>query len=400
MHICFITNKYPNEVDKNTLIFLKQLVDEIANQDVKCSVICPVPTNINRKYTKLPLKRVEGKVTIYYPRYFGLGQKNYLFFNPAKITTHFFAEAVEKIVKNDIGLKNIDIFYAHFVTPAGITAARLGRKYNRPAFLAYGEATLQTIQHFGKKAVKKELSSLTGVIAVSSQNKEMISEFVNPEIVKVFPNAINIELFKPIDKNVARKKLGFDEKDFIVSFVGSFDERKGIDRLEKAIDCFGGDVKLAAVGKGKLKPTSENCIWAKPVSHDNLPIIYSASDLFVLPTRNEGCCNAIIEAMGCGLPIISSDRSFNYDILNNNNSILINPDDVKELTEAITSLKDDYEKRNKLSINAIKTAKQLSLQKRASNILLFLKEGIEESARGSKSLMKKQNNIIQPERSK
>ena len=372
MHVCFITNKYPNEVDKNTLIFLKQLVDEIANQGVKCSVICPVPTNINRNYKKLPLKRVEGKVIVYYPRYFGLGQRNYLFFNPAKITTHFFAKAVEETMRDVAELKDVDAFYAHFVTPAGITAARLGRKFGKPAFLAYGEATLQTIQHFGEKAVKKELSSLTGVIAVSSQNKEMISEFVDPKIVEVFPNAINVGLFRPIDKKKARKRLGFDEKDFIVSFVGSFDERKGISRLEKAIDSFDGEVKLAAAGKGRLKPTSKNCIWNKPVSHEDLPVFYSASDLFVLPTQNEGCCNAIIEAMGCGLPIVSSDRSFNYDILNDNNSILIDPNDWQQIRDAIKRVKDNGKIRENISTAALKTAKKLSLEERAKRIIDFM----------------------------
>lgn len=260
MHICFVTNKYPNEVDKNTTIFLKQLVDEIAGQGIKCSVISPVPTNINKNCKQLPLKRTEGEVVVYYPRYFGLGQTDYLFFNPAKITTHFFTKAIEKLIDSNESLGDIDVFYAHFATPAGIVAARLGRKNGKPSFLAYGEATLQTIKHFGEKAVRKELSSLTGVIAVSFQNKEMISGYVDSKKIGVFPNAINKKLFRPIDKKESRKKFGFDEKDFIVSFVGSFDNRKGIDRLEKVVDSFGGSVKLATAGKGKLKPVSKNCI--------------------------------------------------------------------------------------------------------------------------------------------
>ncbi len=372
MHICFVTNKYPNEVDKNTTIFLKQLVDEIAGQGIKCSVISPVPTNINKNYKKLPLKRAENNVTVYYPRYFGLGQRDYLFFNPAKITTHCFTKAIEKLIDSNESLGDIDVFYAHFVTPAGIAVARLGRKYNRPSFLAHGEATLQTIKHFGEKAVKRELSSLTGVIAVSTQNKEMISDYVNPKIVKVFPNAINEKLFKPSDKTIARKKLGFNEKDFIVSFVGSFDERKGIDRLEKAVDSFGGDVKLAAAGKGKLKPTSKNCVWNAPIDHDDLPIFYATSDVFVLPTRNEGCCNAIIEAMGCGLPVISSDKRFNYDILDNDNSILINPDDLQDIKTAIRSIKNDKNKRENMSMMALKTARKITIKERAKNILNFI----------------------------
>ncbi len=161
MHICFITNKYPNEVDKNTLVFLKQLVDEISNQGIKCSVICPVPTNLNRDYKKLPIKDTASNVTIYYPRYFGLGQKDYLFYNPAKFTTNHFTKAVDSVIKT-IDPNTIDVFYGHFVTPAGIASARMGRKYNKPSFMAHGEATYMTINHFGGEKVKKELSTLSG----------------------------------------------------------------------------------------------------------------------------------------------------------------------------------------------------------------------------------------------
>lgn len=375
MHICFITNKYPNKIDKNTLIFLKQLVDEVSKQKIKCSVICPVPTNINSNYKKLPYTQSDGEVNIYYPRYFGLGQKNYLFFNPARITTHFFTKKIQKTIDENNNLRDIDAFYAHFVTPAGIAAARLGKIYKKPAFMAYGEATLDTINHFGKKGVKKELSSLSGVIAVSTQNKQMISKYVNPNIVKVFPNAIDLKKFKPINKHKSRKKFGFKDEDFIVSFVGSFDKRKGIDRLEKAIDRFNGKVKLAAAGKGELKPKSKYCIWNKPVKHSDLPFFYSASDIFVLPTRNEGCCNAIIEAMGCGKAIISSDKSFNYDILNKDNSILINPDSVEEIEAAIKQLKNDRILLRQKEAASILTASKLTLAQRAKRIIGFMNNG-------------------------
>lgn len=377
MHICFITNKYPNEVDRDTLVFLKQLIKEIAKNGHKCSVICPVPTNINRTYKQLPRKRREGKITVFYPKYFGLGQTNIICFNPARITTRYFTKAINRTIKTDKSLKDIDIFYAHFVTPAGIAAARLGKKYNKPAFLAYGEATLATIKHFGEKKAREELSSLTGVIAVSSQNKEMISSYVDPAITRVFPNAIDGRLFRPIDKKIARKEFGFNNKDFIVSFVGSFDERKGISRLERAIDSFNGEVKLAAAGKGKLKPTSRNCIWNKPVDHRNLPAFYSASDIFVLPTRNEGCCNAIIEALGCGKPVVSSDRSFNYDILNKSNAILINPDNINDIANAITTLKNNRSMMETLSKNAITTSRHLSIENRASNIIKYIEGAVQ-----------------------
>lgn len=374
MHICFITNKYPNIVEPNVIVFLQQLVSAIAAEGIKCTVICPVQINVYPRLHILPKLRVDhymgNNIEVYFPRYFGLGMTDFLGYNPALITTYFFEKAVDKVLS---GLKDKpDYLYGHFITPAGITCARLGRKYKIPAFFAYGEATYMTIEAVGKKRVKRELTTISGVIAVSSQNKEMISEFVPQERVEVFPNSIDNTVFYPRNRHEARKKYNIDPEQFIVSFVGSFDDRKGINRLCEAIDRFNGEVKVICAGKGKLVPTSENCIYKDAVLHDDLPLFLSASDVFVLPTRNEGCCNAIIEAIACGLPIVSSDKSFNDDILDESNSIRINPDDVDAIYDAINQLKSNTTLREKLHNGSLERAKALTLKERAKRILAFM----------------------------
>ena len=376
MHICFITNKYPNKVEPNAIVFLQQLVNAIAKKGVRCSVICPVPTNLNRAYKTLPEHCVEmygdAEVEIYYPRYFGLGQKDYLCFNPAKFTTNRFSKAVESVVR---ALPEVpDAFYAHFITPAGICAARMGRVFDRPSFVAYGEATLGTINHYGQDAVKRELASLTGVIAVSTQNKEMIAPFVQEGITEVFPNAIDGARFYPRDKAAAREKFGLTPEDFVIAFVGSFDKRKGTDRLSAAVDRLDGNIKLMCAGKGALPPTTERCIYQQPVLNAELPEFLSAADIFVLPTLHEGCCNAIIEAMACGLPIVSANRSFNDDILDETNSLRIDPTSVEEIAEAIKRLREDENLRRRLAEGSLEKAKRLTLESRAERILQFMEK--------------------------
>ena len=112
------------------------------------------------------------------------------------------------------------------------------------------------------------------------------------------------------------------------------------------------------------------------MEHDSIPVLLNAADVFVLPTLAEGCCNAIIEAMACGLPVISSDLPFNHDILNITNSILIDPMNINEIRDAIIKVKNDAELRERLSQGAMETAKKLTIEARTDHILAFLEDSI------------------------
>lgn len=95
-----------------------------------------------------------------------------------------------------------------------------------------------------------------------------------------------------------------------------------------------------------------------------------------MPTENEGCSNAVIEAMACGLPIVSTDAPFNYDILNDTNSILVDCHDIDEIAQAIKTLKENSELRSKLSKGASLMASGLSISERAGKILNFINSKI------------------------
>ena len=112
------------------------------------------------------------------------------------------------------------------------------------------------------------------------------------------------------------------------------------------------------------------------INHNELPDYLNAADVFVLPTLSEGCCNAMIEAMACGLPIISSDASFNWDVLHETNSLLIDPNSVSQIQDSILKLYNDKQLRNKLADGAIKSASCLTLKKRAERIISFISKSI------------------------
>ena len=210
---------------------------------------------------------------------------------------------------------------------------------------------------------------------MSSKNKQecIDANLADDFNCEVIPNAIDNKLFTVGDKNKARQELGISSEDFVVVFVGQFTIRKGTLRLDNALKSLADNsIKAIFIGTGNENPTYEGIVFKGRVPHDDLPKYLQASDIFVLPTLNEGCCNAIIEAMACGLPIISSDLAFNYDVLNPKNSILLDPNDISSITDAIRRLKDDNVMRTALSKESLVVARNLTLDKRADRILHFI----------------------------
>ena len=88
-----------------------------------------------------------------------------------------------------------------------------------------------------------------------------------------------------------------------------------------------------------------------------------------MPTLAEGCCNAIIEALSCGLPVISSNLPFNDDVLNESCSLRVDTSNVDEITSAIVKLRDDDELRLKMRKEAICTAEKFDIKVRAERII-------------------------------
>ena len=193
--IYILANKYPNMVEPNVCVFIQSLVWSFADYGFDCKVICPMPINLNLKFYKFPKIRSEkndnGKeIKIYHPKYLSLGQSgSFLQKIRVKFTTWRYTKAVDKILKKEKITSN-DILYSHFICPSGVSVAKLGKKYNVKSFMAHGEAIYRGDIKYGNKYLKKIFKSLTGVVAVSTQNKDYLidAEVVEPKKIGIFPN--------------------------------------------------------------------------------------------------------------------------------------------------------------------------------------------------------------------
>lgn len=375
--ICFILDWYPTK-SNNGCVFAKHLIYAIADKGFDCVVIAPRIKNAHNE--NVPYKREEttdsgNTVRIFTPAYYHLSSRKQTI--RLSMNNHF--KAVMKTIKRE-NLKP-DVVYGHFIYQCGLTAARVGEKLGVPSYCACGENSTRFaqgsqpystgLQYAGWKDI---LSKLSGVISVSGYNAELIVKngFVSPKMkIGVFPNGFNGKRFYVSDKAKALEELGFPDDKFIVAFTGDFSERKGIDKLNLALKSF-DDVYSVFLGGGEIKPDCDNILFCGSVPNVEVVKYLNASDVFVLPTKGEGCCNAVVEALACGLPVISSDLPFNDDILDNNNSIRIDVNDVGQIENAINKLKTDEGLLHRLSEGAADSAAKLDINVRAENILRFM----------------------------
>lgn len=386
MNICFIADNYPSVGFPAANAFVETLVNAMVDSGENCYVIAPqsITKTLKSRRQLLPYKRERktpnGKsVTIITPKYLSASAKKIGKLNLAKITLFNFRRAAKKAFKELKKEVKFDAVYGHFIFPSGIVANYLGQKYSIPSFFAYGENTTYTIDYLGDDKTRELLRGVTGIVSVSSENKRVLLEhdLAAHKDIGVFPNSIDTSMFYPRDKMQMREKLGFPKNAFIIAFVGRLLPVKGPERLSAAIEAINDDNLYSFfLGEGPLKPTCDNVLFCNMVQHSQAGEYLSAADIFVLPTLAEGCCNAIIEAMACGLPIVSSALPFNDDILTKDNSIRIDPENIDEMKAAIIRLRDDAELRHKMSEAALNTAGQLTIDSRARNILSFMKDQI------------------------
>jgi teichuronic acid biosynthesis glycosyltransferase TuaC len=383
--ICIITAGYPtNERAVNT--FVDQLVCEFADAGIDCTVISPhsVTSALIHKAGKAPLYRERATlagniIKVYAPRFVSASNYKKGILNTAVLTLNSFMFSATRVFNRLNKVKPFDAVYGHFISPSGITANHISEMYGTPAFLAYGENTNYTIDWFGAEKTREKLAALRGVISVSTANADNLIRqgIVSEEIIGIFPNSVNKKVFYPRNKSEMRAKYGLPQDAFIAAFVGRFVEIKGANRLSEAIEKVGSDrVKSIFIGSGDVGPKCGGILIIGPQPHSNIPELLSSADIFVLPTLAEGCSNAIIEAMACGLPIVSSNRTFNDDIIDDTCSIRIDPNDVDEIADAIELLLNDENIRRNISEGALRRAKQLDIETRARNIIEFMESKI------------------------
>lgn len=379
--ICFILDWYPTETN-NGCVFAKHLICAIADMGYECVVIAPrvISKACLQKANRVPYQREEftkqgSKIRIFMPHYLHLSSRK----QTMRISMKNHYRSVMSVLRREKLYP--DLVYGHFIYQCGLTAARVGEQLGIPAYCACGENSLRlqkgskphnTGLHFcGWKQILKKLS---GIVCVSGNNEKLLREngYIDPDMpTGIFPNGVDEDTFYCMDKEACRREFGFPEDAFIVAYTGAFTENKGVDRLNKALKSC-KNVYSIFLGQGPMAPDCDRILFQGRVPNDQVAKYLNAADVFVLPTRGEGCCNAIVEALSCGLPVISSDLPFNDDILNEQNSLRIDVENIDQLREQIMRLYHEPQLCKALSEGARQSSEALHIKVRALRILKFM----------------------------
>jgi teichuronic acid biosynthesis glycosyltransferase TuaC len=223
---------------------------------------------------------------------------------------------------------------AHFTYPDGEAATRLGRWLGLPVTLTLRGTE---VPHSRNPALRPRLSrtlqAAARVFAVSDSLRRLALELgTAAEKTEVVGNGVDTACFHPVDRAAARARFGLPDSAKVLISVGGLVERKGMHRVIDVMPALAehhpdlhylivggaspeGDNRAELTAQVARLGLAERVHFLGPLPSDELKWPLSASDVFVLATRNEGWANVFLEAMACGLPVISTDVGGNAEVV-------------------------------------------------------------------------------------
>lgn len=358
MNILAVSYSFPHDSRPYSGVFVKNSLEALASLGHQVTVVAP---QIVLREHRMPFEDRIGRLRVLRPRYVSAGALKCLGYNSYRLTQDLFDQCVLRTVKRT-GLV-ADVIYSHFMLPSGHAALNVGTALRRPVFCTLGESSLES--HERKLPIYRLTEAyrrFNGLIFNAAHTRAYAqSHYGIPDSrCIVVPNGVDPENFFVRDKEWCRRKLELPVTDDIVIFVGSFIERKGPLRVLRACSMLSPSPKLIFVGSGPQALEGKNVLYSGVIPHELLPYYLSASDVFVLPTLSEGMPNAILEALACGVPIVTSPIAPNVQILGERYPLFCSPLDVDSVATKIRAALHSPVRRSECYFSTVDRARAIS----------------------------------------
>jgi glycogen(starch) synthase len=282
-----------------------------------------------------------------------------------------------------------DVFEAHAVSGYGLieTLKKQGSKkpfvhvvhgvladeceqVRRIGYQSFRERVANYFMHQLAQWEGETAQNATLVVTISNHSLGKIKELygVDESKVRVVPNGVDPQKFKPLeDLAAAKRQLGLGDEPCVL-FVGSLIPRKGLPFLVKAAEKIvkeHKETKFVIVGEGPLKSRllgtleaanlSGNFTFLGNVKEGMLAAVYNCADLLVLPSIQEGQGIVLLEAEASAKPVVAFDvGGVNEAVRDGETGFLVKRGNTDELADAVIRLLSDKNLRQKMGVNGHK----------------------------------------------
>lgn len=255
-----------------------------------------------------------------------------------------------------------DLVQAYFALPGGWVARMLKAVYGTPYVLYFGGSDMPGANPTRYRRLYPFIRGLTHwvwrgarVSTVCSEGLLRLGRSLDPGYdFRLVPNGVELARFVPKERlpnPVVR-----------ILFIGRLIPRKGFPYVVRALprirELTAVPFEVEVVGSGAMRGHLDSLAASLGVSHvlkyvgtvpyDKLQESYQAADIFVLTSESEGMPCVVLEAMGCGLPVVTTNVAGNQEIVREGeNGFLVNVGDTEKLAQTLALLIADPELRRR-----------------------------------------------------
>lgn len=346
---------YPNAQMPSHGVFVENRLRHLVDGGlVEARVVAPVPwfpsshPRFGRfaTFAKVPARETRFGLDVVHPRYFTVPHVG---MNLSPLAMALAARpALKALIASGFDFDAID---AHYFYPDGVAAALLARWFRKPLVItARGSDITQLPDYAGpRRMIRWAAREASAIVTVCTALKNQLAALgADAGKIEVLRNGVDLAGFTPIDPASARDHLSLPNGQRVIASVGHLIPRKGHELVIEAIATL-PDVTLLIAGSGpeadalsdltKRLGVQERVRFLGQLGHEQLPLVYSASDALVLASSNEGWANVLLEAMACGTPVVATDVGGSREVVDAPEAgVIVARRDGRTIADALASL--------------------------------------------------------------
>jgi glycosyltransferase involved in cell wall biosynthesis len=350
MHLLVLASHlFPNYKNPNAGAFV---VEQLRHLKEFCDVtvfvphpwVPPVVGKLSRRwqqYAQLPDEETVAGIKVLHPRRLVIPKVNSWVWMTISVTLSYWRFLSHYLRFTDSPFHCFTHIEGHFALPDGFAAAFLGRQFRKPSIIHVWGTDIHTIPQQSAllrfltiwalrhadaiRAVSSDLAERTvklidaGKRGSGEAEKRRNGEAETVKKVWVVPNGVDLNKFRLMERQEAKRQLGLDDDKRYLLYVGRLVAVKGLDLL---LDAFAQlvqnqrDVELVLVGDGAERHVlaqrattlgirdKVHFIGAQP--HERIVLWMNAGDVFCLPSHKEGLPTVLLESLACGTPVVAT----------------------------------------------------------------------------------------------